>query len=167
MYYVCIVKYTDTTDVQSVRVVATGIDTQVQVECDFIPGSDADGCVVVLVSSGEVDNTTLNITRQSNSSNIAETGFELLSPLYCYSEAYALDIEADGSTGTLPIHGVLDHTDANTDESCLPTDVPLRPRSEYILCIMRYLPSLVPRPIPSFSILHAEKREEDLVHKIT
>ena len=134
-------------------------------ECDFISGSDADGCVVVLVSSGEVDNTTLNITRQSNSSNIAETEFELPSPLYCYSEAYALDIEADGSTGTLPIHGVLDHTGANADESCLPTDIPLRPRSEYILRIIRYLPSLVPKPIPSFSMLHAEKREEGLVQR--
>jgi hypothetical protein len=100
------------------------------VECEFIVGSDADGCVVVLVSSGEVDNTTLNSTREGNSSRIAMTQHELPSPLHCYYRAYALDIESDGSVGILRVPGVLDLADTNTAESCLPTDIP-RTQSEY------------------------------------
>jgi hypothetical protein len=100
------------------------------VECEFIVGSDADGCVVVLVSSGEVDNTTLNSTREGNSSRIAMTQHELPSPLHCYYRAYALDIESDGSVGILPVPGVLDLADTNTVESCLPTDIP-QTQSEY------------------------------------
>lgn len=95
-------------------------------ECEFIVGSDAEGCVVVLVSSGEVDNTTLNSTREGNSSRI----HELPSPLHCYYRAYALDIESDGSVGILPVPGILDLADTNTAESCFPTDIP-QTQSEY------------------------------------
>ena len=91
-------------------------------ECDFILGSDADGCMVVLLSSGEVDNTILNSTRENNSSQMAVTQHELPSPLHCYYQAYALDIESDGSIGSLPVPGVLDLADTNTAESCSPMD---------------------------------------------
>ena len=37
----------DTTDVQTVTVVATENSNEVQIRCDFIPGSDAQGCMVV------------------------------------------------------------------------------------------------------------------------
>ena len=60
------------------------------------------------------------------------TQHELPSPLHCYYQAYALDIESDGSIGSLPVPGVLDLADTDTAESCSPTDTP-RPPSEYTL----------------------------------
>lgn len=120
----------DTTDVQAIRVAATGINNQVRMKCEFIPGSDAEGCIVILVSGGEVDNATFNFTRESNTSIIAETRLELQSPLHCYSQVYVLEIEVDGSVGTLPVQGELDHTGVNTAESCLPIDIPSITKSE-------------------------------------
>ena len=40
--------------------------TQVRVQCDFIHGSDAGGCVVTLVAIEELDNTTVNLTREGD-----------------------------------------------------------------------------------------------------
>ena len=100
----------------------TGDNHQVRVECEFIYGSDADGCVVVLVSGGEVDNTTLNIAIEDNINSIAVTELELPSPLHCYSRVYALDIESDGTIGSLLVPGLLELTGINTAESCTPTD---------------------------------------------
>ena len=142
MITVCILvnnNYTDTSDVQAARVVATGDGNQVRLECDFILGSDADGCVVVLLSSGEVDNTTLNSTRENNSSQMAVTQYELPSPLHCYYRAYALDVESDGSIGSLPVPGVLDLADTDTAESCSPLDTH-RTLSEHTL--------IAPHPLP-------------------
>ena len=101
-------------------------------ECDFILGSDADGCVVVLLSTGEVDNTTLNSTRENHSSRMAVTQLELPSPLHCYYRAYALDIESDGLIGSLPVPGVLDLADTDSAESCSPMDTH-RSLSEHII----------------------------------
>ena len=100
---------------------------QVRVQCDFIRGSDAGGCVVVLVAIEDFDNITVNLIRESN--GIVAVGFyELPHPLFCYHQAYALDIEADGSTGTLRVSGRLDHTSIHTAGSCLQMDMS---QSEY------------------------------------
>ena len=102
-----LINFIDTTDVQSVttyhdesRDVVT-----VTVQCDFIPGSDALGCMVVLI--GESENTTLNLTKFSSSTCTLET-IEL--PMNTNSECIDVlgyDIENDGSIGTLAIPGIL------------------------------------------------------------
>ena len=99
--------FIDTTDVQSITTIhdeSRDVVT-VTVQCDFIPGSYALGCMVVLV--GESENTTLTLTKVSNSTCTLETT-EL--PMNTNSEiidVLGYDIENDGSIGTLAIPGKL------------------------------------------------------------
>ena len=64
----------------------------------FISGSDAEGCLVVLV--GDFNNHTLNLTR-TNSSAITRVKYHVS----CYKEVIGFNIEGDGSVGTLAIPG--------------------------------------------------------------
>ena len=120
----------DTTDVQSVRVAETHRADSVTIQCRFVSGSDAEGCMVVLV--GELSNTTVSMTRKGSDreSLIVHT---LMLPLSCYHLVFALDIEADGSVGTLPVPGVLER-DSNTRVKCSPTkEQPLQGNLFYTL----------------------------------
>ena len=96
--------FADTTDVQ--RVVATlsnGINAST-LQCEFITGSDATGCMVVLI--GEYSQKTqYNLTRNSTISEVLSVTLEH-SPS-CYTGVEAFDIESDGSVGTLPVPGQL------------------------------------------------------------
>ena len=69
------------------------------VQCVFITGSNAQGCMVVLV--GELENITANL--EQNGSKVLNVSH----PLSCYHEIFAFDIESDGSVGTLAVPGVL------------------------------------------------------------
>ena len=95
--------FTDSTDIRDVRVVALKDNTQtILVTCDFIRGSDAQGCMVILV--GELDNITVNLTRE----NLHTTGtINLTHLLSCYYEIIGFDIESNGSVGTLAVPGVI------------------------------------------------------------
>lgn len=97
MLFIC----TDTSDVQAVQ--AKQIDNAIQVQCNFISYSDAQGCMVVLV--GDTVNTTVNVTRCGTCSS-AELNLSSHS-LSCYREVFAFDIESDGSVGDLAIVGEL------------------------------------------------------------
>ena len=101
---------TDTTDVQKVQAVQMG--TSILLQCEFITGTDAQGCSVVLVGTSEINNTTHAIITQNktdSSTNITE--FERLinstNPLSCYQSVYGFDIESDGSVGALAVPGEL------------------------------------------------------------
>ena len=94
-----------------------GSVNSVRVQCTFIPGSDATGCMVTFV--GELTNTTVNLTRMDNEIDTV-INHELPFPLSCYHQVFALDIEGDGSLGTLPVPAVIDvHS---TDQTCQTTD---------------------------------------------
>lgn len=110
----------DTTDVQAIRTTATEINNQIELICDFVRGSDAYGCMVVLQAIDGLDNATVNITRTDNSSQ-AVVFYTLQYPLSCYDQVYAFDIEVDGSIGTVPLlRGIDDHLGKNRSvESCL------------------------------------------------
>ena len=69
------------------------------VQCDFITGSNAQGCMVVLV--GEFENITVNL--EQNGCDVVNVSH----PLSCYHKIFAFDIESDGSVGTLAVPGVL------------------------------------------------------------
>ena len=71
--------YVDTTDVQ--RVTATAIEGMngFEVHCEFIAGSDAQGCMVVLI--GELDNLTSCLDRNDDSKFLVST-----ISLSCYHE---------------------------------------------------------------------------------
>ena len=66
----------------------------------------------MVVMLGEFDNTTVNVTRESNGSSEAVTHHKLAYSLSCYDEMYAVDIEADGSLGfiVLPVTLVRENT---------------------------------------------------------
>ena len=83
---------TVTTDLQGISVVVTEAKATIEVMYDFIPRSDAEGCMVVLV--GELDNTIVNLTRDND---CTIKTLSLSTPL---SDVFGFDIESDGSVGT-------------------------------------------------------------------
>ena len=103
---------TVTTDVQNVTATLTETMDAFVVQCDFITGSNAQGCMVVLV--GEFGNITINL--EQNGCDILNVSH----PLSFYHEIFAFDIETDGSVGTLAVPGVFNINDSS-DTTCVPT----------------------------------------------
>ena len=96
--------YTDTTDVQNITVAENdngSVPGMVLVQCDFIPGSDAQGCMVVLI--GESDNTTVNLTRPGTL--LTACTIQRLSITTTIINVFGYDIEFDGSIGTQQVPG--------------------------------------------------------------
>ena len=96
--------YADTTDVQNITVVVIsgdGVPGMTLVQCDFIPGSDAQGCMVVLV--GESDNTTVNLTRSGTL--LTACTMQRLPNTTTIVNVFGYDIEFDGSVGTQQFPG--------------------------------------------------------------
>ena len=84
------------------------------IHCDFITGSNAQGCMVVFV--GEFDNITANL-RYLEPKNHCQV-LTIPHPLSCYNEIFAFDIESDGSVGTLAVPGVIQLRDEGVATSC-------------------------------------------------
>jgi hypothetical protein len=90
----------DTTDVQLVKMILSITTDVIKIQCDFIPGSNAQGCLVVMV--GESGNTTTKLMR----TNTLTAGTCLTSlPSNNYQHLLAFDIESDGSVGTVEVPG--------------------------------------------------------------
>ena len=74
-------------------------------KCVFVSGSNARGCMIVLVSA--FHNTTVNLIREgsciSSTSTVDVT--TILSSNIC--EVFGFDIESDGSIGTIAVPGGL------------------------------------------------------------
>ena len=89
-------------------------------QCDFIIGSDAEGCMVVLV--GDVDNRTISLTRNSY---VCATGIIDISrwPFSCYRELFAFDIESDGSVGAMAVPGELVQNNTVDNHKICTTDL--------------------------------------------
>ena len=101
----------DTTDVQDVIAVSAG-NNSLTVQCVFVTGSTARGCMVVLV--GQSHNIIVNLARYGLCA--ISVG---LSQATCITEVIGYDIESDGTVGTLAIKGVLL---SNSTLSCLPVN---------------------------------------------
>ena len=96
---------TDTTDVQVVMatlIALVDISTSI-IQCEFVAGSTASGCMVVLTGFVAYH---VNLTRNPNT-NLATITVTLEYPPSCYTGIEAFDIEADGSVGTLAVPGQL------------------------------------------------------------
>ena len=93
----------DTTDLQRVIAVQTDSDS-ISVQCEFITGSDAQGCMVVLESA--LDNTTLTLSIVREDAYAVGT-INTTRSLSCYQKVSGFDIESNGSIGTLPVPGEL------------------------------------------------------------
>ena len=68
------------------------------VQCDFITGSNAQGCMVVLV--GKYGNVTLNLSRNDTTK---ATTIVIVNQTHHYFEVFGFDIEADGTIGSVAI----------------------------------------------------------------
>ena len=88
----------DTTDIQDVIAVSTENSSFI-VQCVFVSGSTARGCMVVLV--GQSDNTTVNLTREG----LCATGVTSTITNISFLIIIGYDIESDGTLGTLAIEG--------------------------------------------------------------
>ena len=60
---------------------------------------------IVLV--GEVSNTTVTLTKNTQSTQNVTLRHTLPLPLSCYYKVFAFDLEGDGLMGTLPVPGVI------------------------------------------------------------
>ena len=74
-------------------------DTTYSIKCSYISGSDARGCVFILVGGVEgVANITGIINRTSSEGVLID-----VPNIGCYREVLAFDLESDNTTGTLPV----------------------------------------------------------------
>ncbi len=75
------------------------MNTTYSIQCSYISGTDARGCVFILVGGVEgVANITGIINRTSSE------GVRIEVPnIGCYREVLAFDLESDNTTGTLPV----------------------------------------------------------------
>lgn len=85
--------------------------------CEFVTGSNAMGCMVVLTSDGQ--KATYNLTR-SESVNFSNVSVILEIPQSCIDRVEAFDIEADGSVGSVAIPGEVRNT-FKLPRFCTPT----------------------------------------------
>lgn len=85
------------------------------VQCHFITGSNALGCMVVLVS----ESTSIFFILERNNPCKVEA-LNTTDPMSSFYAVYAYDIESDGTSGTLPIPGQLIRTSSeNFTSTCL------------------------------------------------
>ena len=82
-----------------------GVNTST-IQCEFIMGSTAAGCMVVLTSEKREETHYYNFTRiQNTTSTASNVTLEHLPS--CYSGVEAFDIESDGSIGTVAVPGLV------------------------------------------------------------
>lgn len=82
-----------------------GANNALRVRCEFVLGSDANGCMVVLL--GDDSNHTRKIIKTSNDTTLTEL-MSIIYPSQCYHSVVAFDIESDDSIGQLPVPGYLE-----------------------------------------------------------
>ena len=75
-------------------------------QCVFVTGSDAIGCLVTLHLVGETDNTTVKLTREGMHMCVMKV-LNLTNSSVRIIEILGYDIESNGSIGILPVPGEL------------------------------------------------------------
>ena len=89
----------------------------IEVHCYFITGSDANGCMVVIVSKlPSVSNITVTLIKTNQSDTVVNELFNISANTDCYHCVFAFDIEANSSISSLAIGGELS---SNTTNKCI------------------------------------------------
>ena len=126
--------YTDTTDVQTITALPHKHNNSFMLQCNFLAGSNAQGCMVVLVSN--FGNETKKLTR--NSTHAVDI-VNATHPLSCYAEVYGFDIESDGSLGSLAVPGKIIR-DSALIAPCMPEELKPGP-SKLSWCTCSFWPA--------------------------
>ena len=80
-------------------------ESTLNIQCNFILGSDAVGCKVVLASKcPTVQDEHLNLLRNAGS-NLANHSLKLTSNISCFYRVFANDIDVNETIGNLTIEG--------------------------------------------------------------
>ena len=98
--------YADTTDVQVVRAVQLEDNHTFMLQCLFVNGTDAVGCLVVLQFIGDANSTSENLKREGMDM-CAMKVVNLTKSTAGIREIFGYDIESNGSVGTLAVPGEL------------------------------------------------------------
>jgi hypothetical protein len=122
------INYADTTDVQAVKVTLIEGANASTIQCEFITGSNATGCMVVLTGLVPYQ---VYLTRNPSANLTAKT-VTLAHPPSCYTGVEAFDIESDGSVGSLAVPGRLG---GRLETPCTPNET-LSGKSILITCIV-------------------------------
>ena len=89
----------------------------IEVHCYFITGSDAKGCMVVIVSKlSSVSNITAMLIKTNQSDTVVNGMLNITVNMDCYHNVFAFDIEANSSISSLAISGELS---SNTTNKCM------------------------------------------------
>ena len=141
----------DTTDILKVSVTMMDEDSdaiRLNIQCHFITGSNAQGCMVVvtLTTGSRHDNHTMifNLTRDENTASYTDIRSASTVHLlhYCYDEAVVLayDIEEDGSIGTVAVPGAfIFNVDTHQVRSCLSQTEPSKHTSKANVLFLQYI----------------------------
>ena len=117
-------------DTQSVSAVALG-DHIIDVCCQFVNGSDAQGCKLVFVGGRTLtNNLTTKLYLGAEHHTIAFGKVYLTYPISCYQHVLAFDIETDNTTSSLAVEGDIVHT-SKSETEC-PLSVESECRNHYI-----------------------------------
>ena len=119
----CKWEHADTTDVQNITVAVItdhSVPGMVKVQCGFIPGSDAQGRIVILVMQGITLHLTLNLTRIGTL--LTACGNESLQMTASLKDVLGFDIESDGTIGSTQVPGIITSVASSTefDTLCQP-----------------------------------------------
>ena len=106
--------HADTSDVQMVKVTLIEGANASTIQCEFITGSNATGCMVVLTG---IEAYHVNLTRNP-STNLTTSTVTLEHPPSCYTRVEAFDIESDGLVGSLAVPGQLNIV--HSQSTCIP-----------------------------------------------
>lgn len=98
--------FIDTSDLKKISVVARE-NLTLTVECQFINGTDALGCVVVLFDS-EMKLQNISSTFFRKDSELALQGqLDVSEDVFCYDRVIGFDLESDNTTNNLALPGNL------------------------------------------------------------
>ena len=104
---------------QIVRALPLEMDNALILQCVFVTGSDATGCLVIIQLNfvDEADNMNIRLTRE-NMHICAIKVVNLTNSSTYINEILGFDIESDGSIGTLPVPGELVWNASELNCSC-------------------------------------------------
>ena len=98
-----------------VKAIVLSDESTIVVQCDFISGTDAQGCVVVIV--GDVDNFTVTVARNDSMFAVGSIVVPSHRTMSRYVDVLGYDVEADGSVGTEGVPGKMYHVNIAVNNS--------------------------------------------------